>query len=696
MRTQRQSGAGVRARRAALRLAAIVVPAVLALASSASADLPARNSCSAPVAPGHARCLAMRLLVESSAAAQPFAAPRTGRRAAPTSKPFPGFMTPQRLREAYGLPEETAAGSTQTIAVVDAFDDPTAEADLAVYSKQFGLPACTSESGCFRKVNQNGEALPLPEPEGEWATEVSIDVQMAHAICQSCHILLVETNTEEFSDLAEGVNAAVSHGATEVSNSYGAAEKSSLKELESTHFNHPGTVITASSGDCGYLNKLCPEVAPGAEFPADSPHVISVGGTSVHQSGSTWTSTAWEEGGSGCSVVFDAPFWESGVANYAATGCGSGRAEADVSAVGDPNTGVDVYDSTPEFPGGPTGWGVWGGTSVASPIVAAEFALAGGSQGVSYPSATIYGHAGEASDFYDVLSGSNGKCASETICEAVAGFDGPTGLGSPVGLGAFDVAGTPKSTSAPGVSGYPEQGLALSAQPGGWTGTPSSFSYQWERCGFDGKGCQPIPGATTGSYTAVGEDIGHQIRVREGAFNETGSGYEDSAPVGPVASDIPSIASFSPTSGFTGSTVLIKGSALDSTAKVQFGSLSATFTIVSPTLLEATVPNGSKKAKVSVTTAHGSVTTKAKFTPTFAITHFSPLSAAAGAKVTIKGVGFTPSSSVTFEGVPAASVTYVSAKKLKVIVPVGAGTGPITVTNESPPGSVTSAAVFTP
>ena len=367
-----------------------------------------------------------------------------------------------------------------------------------------------------------------------------------------------------------------------------------------------------------------------------------------------------------------------------------------MAAVGDPNTGVNVYDSTPEFTGASTGWGVWGGTSVASPIVAAEFALAGGPQGVNYPAATLYGHAGDPLALYDVVSGSNGECSGKTICEAVAGFDGPTGLGSPVGLGAFAVSGTPASTGRPTVTGYPEQGLALTAQPGTWAGSPTSFSRQWERCGFSGTGCTTIAGATGSTYTTVAEDVGHQIRIREGAFNATGGGYEDSAAVGPVASNVPTVTSFSPTSGFTGSTVQIKGTALDTTTQVLFGSSPAAFTVISPVLLEVTVPNGTKKSKLTVTTPNGSVTPKTKFEPTFGITSFKPLSAAAGAKVSIKGEGFTPNSSVSFDGVPAASVTYVSAKKLKVIVPAGAGTGPITVTNETPPGTVTSALDFTP
>ena len=133
--------------------------------------------------------------------------------------------------------------------------------------------------------------------------------------------------------------------------------------------------------------------------------MLSVGGTSLSESKGVWTSTVWNEGGSGCSKYFSAAPWQASVANFAATGCGSGRSVADVAAIGDPETGVDVYDSTPEGNGNPTGWGVWGGTSVASPIVAAEFALAGGARGVAYPAATLYPHLGDAAALYDVRVG---------------------------------------------------------------------------------------------------------------------------------------------------------------------------------------------------------------------------------------------------------------------------------------------------
>ncbi|MGO9487703.1 MAG: IPT/TIG domain-containing protein [Solirubrobacteraceae bacterium] len=682
----------------AVALGALAVSLLLSPGALAARDA-AKHACAAPL-PGRAACLAMRLLVPSgTAGAQPAATGRAaGARAAVTyGKPFSGFLTPERLHEAYGLPNETAAGSTQTIAVVDAFDDPTAEADLAVYDKQFGLAPCTSENGCFKKVNQEGNAGPLPKTEGGWASEVSIDVQMARAICQSCHILLVEAKSEEFSDLGTAVNAAAKAGATEISNSYGGTEAKSFTSLNTAYYNHPGILVAASSGDCGYLNKFCNEDTVGANFPAASGDVLAVGGTSLTESGGVWTSTAWEEGGSGCSTVFSAPLWQSGVADFAATGCGSERAIADVAAIGDPNTGVDVYDSTPEEPGAPTGWGVWGGTSVASPIVAAEFGLAGGAQGVSYPAATLYDHAGEAADLYDVVSGDNGSCDSATICKATTGFDGPTGLGSPIGLGAFAVAGAPESTSPPTITGVAEQGRTLSENHGGWTGSPTSFTYQWERCGPSGTGCQAIAGASASTYTLALADVGQTVRVRETAQNEIGHGSADSAATQTVTSDVPTISGISPPAGITGSTLVVTGTALDTTSQVLVGSLPAAFTVVSPTTLEVIAPDGTKKGKIAVTTAAGSATSKAKFTATLSITSFTPASAAAGSAVTIKGVGFNASSTVSFGGVPAASVSYFSKSKLKATVPANAGTGRVTVTNgTAPTGTVASAQSFTP
>ncbi len=705
---QRRPGVAGRWAPATVRaVAALAAACILILAAGAGAASAHRFKHVCRRAPaGRAACMAERLLLppEAGAAARVLRTRRSGHEASrragvENKKPYPGFLTPERLHAAYGLPDETAAGSTQTIAVVDAYNDPTAEADLAVYDSEFGLPECTAANGCFTKLNQEGKAAPLPKNEGGWAGEISIDVQMAHAICQSCRILLIETDSDEFGDLGAGVNAAVAAGAGVVSNSYGEGEEPVYSSLGTSDYDHPGVAILASSGDCGYLNtstyKECLGRPRAADFPADVPTVIAVGGTSLSETGGVWKSTAWEEGGSGCSTLFDAGPWQSELAAFAATGCGSERAVADVSAIGDPNTGVDVYDSTPEEPGGPTGWGVWGGTSVSSPIVGGEFALAGGGLGVAYPAATLYAHIGEPSALYDVTSGSNGECGSATICNARAGFDGPTGVGSPLGLEAFAVGGAPESVSAPTITGYPEQGVTLSEHHGIWTGGPTSYTYQWERCGFSGANCHPIAGATGQSFTPGEAEIGSTLRVRETAHNTIGPGSADSATVGPVTSDVPAISGLGSSSGITGSTLIVNGSALDTATKVELGKLEAAFAVISPGQLDVTVPNGAKSGKISVTTSHGSVTGKPKFTVTFSITAFKPTSGA-GASVSIKGTGFTPSSTVAFDGTPAV-VSSESAKKLKVTVPAGAATGPITVTNTTAPaGTVTSAANFTP
>jgi hypothetical protein len=702
-------------RRAPIRVAMLALAALLLTASFASAAAqaaPARAGsnfrihrlCRAP-RPGRAACLGLKLVpasltsaeLRSSAKRQSSEAGNGARPAVAVKSPIPGYLTPQRLHEAYALPGETSASQLQTVAVVDAFDDPTAEADLGVYDQQFGLPACTSANGCFRKVNESGAAGPLPRKQGEWAGEISIDVQMARAICQSCRVLLVEASSEEFSDLGAAVNTAVGAGASEVSNSYGGPEQHSYASLATSYFNHPGVLIAASSGDCGYLNKACPEDEVGADFPADSADVLAVGGTSLSESKAVWSSTAWSEGGSGCSKVFSAASWQSAVPNFAATGCGSGRSVADVAAIGDPETGVDVYDSTPEGNGDPTGWGVWGGTSVASPIVVAEFGLAGGARGVAYPAATLYPHLGDGSALYDVISGSNGSCAGASSCKALAGYDGPTGIGSPIGLAAFDIAGTPTNTKPPAVTGAAEIGQTLALAPGEWSNAPTSTSEQWARCNALGSGCAAIAGASGSTYTLTSADAGATIRVQETATNGAGAGAPAaSAQTATVASNVPTITGFTPSSGITGSAFTIEGTALGGTAEVKLGKLAASFTVRSSTQIEAIVPNDAKPGAIALSGPGGSASTRAKFTPTLAITGFSPKHGAAGKVVTVKGVGFAPGASVSFDGTPAAGVSYVSAKKLTATIPAGAGGGPITVTNTAAPlGTVSSAASFT-
>ena len=688
-----------RGRRPSLRRALACVFLTLLAAAllpvSASGSFPARRACADP-GPGRAACLAMRIgLPAPPASAQPLGAGLSATSAGERTKPYPGFLTPELLHDAYELPNETPEGSTQTIAVVDAYDDPTAEADLAVYDKQFGLPECTSANGCFRKVNQEGEASPLPKPSGAWASEISIDVQMAHAICQNCKVLLVETRTEEFSDLGAGVDAAAKLGATEISNSYGGTEEASVAGLATAHYDHPGVVVTASSGDCGYLNTACPEEPVGAEFPAGSPTVLAVGGTSLSESAGGWSSSAWAEGGSGCSEVFEAALWQPPAAGFPATGCGTSRAIADVAAIGNPSTGVDVYDSTPETPGGPTGWGAWGGTSVSSPIVAAEFALAGGANGVAYPASTLYAHAGEAS-LYDVTSGADGECQGRTICAAAAGFDGPTGVGSPVGLGAFTVAGAPQPASPPGISGFAEEGDTVTATHGGWTGEPTGYAYQWERCGFSGGGCKTLAGATGQALVVPQGAAGYTLRVRETARNANGPNSAVSAAIGPIVSDVPLISAVSPLTAITGATIVVEGAALDQASTVTVAGLPAAFEAVSPAKLSVDVPDGAFKGKVVVTTPHGSATSKQKFAATLAVRSIAPAQGLPGTLVTVKGIGFNAGSQVSFGGA-AANVLKRSAKKLVVMVPVGAQPGPLAVTNTAAPvGTVYSAASFNP
>jgi IPT/TIG domain len=698
MRTSRQrtESRGRHRRTVLTLLLAVAVFAIALGASSTASGYRAKRSCGQPP-PGRAACLAMRLLVEPAGGARPQA--RTRRSAVRTlerTKPYPGFLTPEMLHDAYELPGETPEGATQTIAVVDAYDDPTAEADLAVYDKQFGLPPCTAEDGCFTKVNQKAEPSPLPKVEGGWASEISIDLQMAHATCQNCKLLLVEADSEKFSDLGAGVKAAAKLGASEISNSYGGTEEPSDSSTAASDYHHPGIVVTASSGDCGYLNSGCLRSSRGANFPADSAEVLSVGGTALSESGGIWTSSAWSEGGSGCSEVFTAPPWQSEVAAFAATGCGSGRAIADVSAIGDPSTGVDVYDSTPEEPRVPTGWGVWGGTSVAAPIIAAEFALAGGANGVPDPAATIYRHAGEASSLFDVITGSNGECEAHTICAAGPGFDGPTGLGSPRGLGAFAVAGAPEEISPPTISGFAEEGETLNELHGGWTPDPTAFDYQWERCNVSGHGCTAIPGARAQSLTIPGGGAGYTIRVRETAHDESGPNSAASAPLGPVTSDLPLITAFTPTSAITGSAVTIEGSGLAQATSVTVAGLPAGFTVLSPSKLAVTVPDGTRKGRVSVATPQGVATSRKKFTASLTIRSVSPLLGAAGTLVTLKGVGFNSSSAVSFAGTPA-TIAKLSARTIKVRVPAGALAGPITVTNSAAPaGTVSSPEPFAP
>lgn len=365
---------------------------------------------------GQLRCFALALTRQGLAGPEIFAGPV-------------GYR-PDQIRAAYGLAGLQASG--RTVAIVDAFDDPTAESDLATYRNTFGLPPCTSANGCFTKVNQNGFGSSLPAPDYGWADEISLDLDAVSAACPTCHILLVEANSASTDDLVTAEDtAAHTWGVAAISNSWGGAESSSETSYDS-HFNHHGVAITASSGDSGY----------GVEYPAASQYVTAVGGTTLFPAPSArgFGETAWWGAGSGCSAYEPKPSWQQD------GGCGD-RTVADVSAVANPFTGLAVYDTynnctdsldcdwevATGIAHGMNGWSQVGGTSLSSPLIASVYALAGNTGQISdgsYP----YGH---ASSLTDVWGGANGACYPAYLCVGVPGYDGPTGLGTPNGAGAF-------------------------------------------------------------------------------------------------------------------------------------------------------------------------------------------------------------------------------------------------------------------
>ncbi|MEV7505985.1 peptidase S8 [Streptomyces sp. NPDC093018] len=331
---------------------------------------------------------------------------------------------PSDLQSAYGLTSAAASkGSGETIAIVDAYNDPNAEADLAKYRSYYGLSACTKASGCFKQVSQTGSTTSLPTNDAGWSEEISLDLDMASAICPNCNILLVEAKSATMANLGTAVNEAVTLGAKYVSNSYGGSESSSDSSYDTSYFKHPGVAITVSAGDEGY----------GAEYPAASQYVTSVGGTALSKASSTtrgWSESVWntsstEGTGSGCSAYDAKPSWQTD------TGCAK-RTISDVSAVADPATGVSVYDSY----GVTAGFYTFGGTSASSPIIAGVYALAGTPSSGSYPAKFPYAKAG-TSALNDVTSGSNGSCSGSYLCTAGSGYDGPTGVGTPAGVSAF-------------------------------------------------------------------------------------------------------------------------------------------------------------------------------------------------------------------------------------------------------------------
>ena len=457
-------------------------------AASSAADpsgVTVARACAAPTRPGMMACLALRRTdVHEGALLAPA---------------VPSGYGPSDLASAYNLP---SGGSGQTVAIVDAQDDPNAESDLATYRSTYGLPACTTANGCFRKINQSGGTT-YPSPDSGWAGEISLDVDMVSAVCPNCHILLVEATSASDANLGAAVNQAVAQGAKFVSNSYGGDEDSSVTSSDAAYFNHPGVAITVSTGDSN----------TGAEYPATSQYVTAVGGTSLTRSSNArgWNETVWrtnstEGGGSGCSSYIAKPSWQHD------TGC-SRRMEADVAAVADPATGVSVYQTY-----GGNGWSVYGGTSAASPIVASVWALAGapnaGDRAAQYP----YNHTGS---FNDVTSGSNGSCSVSYFCNAGTGYDGPTGWGTPNGDSGFSSGSTGGSETVtvanPG-SRTGTVGTAVSLQLSGTDSASKPLTYS--ATGLPAGLAISASGLVTGTPTTAGTS---NVTVTASSGTATGS-----------------------------------------------------------------------------------------------------------------------------------------------------------------------------
>ncbi|GAA1261045.1 hypothetical protein GCM10009665_58610 [Kitasatospora nipponensis] len=394
---------------AALGLLAPTAHAAGAATATPNGQNNVKHVCAAPAHPGLMACLA---LARTDIVQPNVLAPNA----------TPSGYGPTDLQSAYKLPANGGAG--QTVAIVDAQDDPNAESDLAAYRSQYGLPACTTANGCFKKVSQTGTSS-YPSPDSGWAGEISLDLDMVSAVAPNAHILLVEATSANMSDLGTAVNEAVTLGAKYVSNSYGGSEDSTDTTSDTQYFNHPGVAITVSAGDSAY----------GAEYPAASKYVTSVGGTALTRNSSArgWGETVWstsstEGTGSGCSAYDAKPTWQTD------TGC-SKRAISDVSAVADPATGVAVYDTYQNSPA----WNVYGGTSASSPIIASVYADAGTPAAGTSPAQYPYQH---TTSLFDVTSGNNGSCSPSYLCTAGPGYDGPTGLGTPNGTAAFTSTST--------------------------------------------------------------------------------------------------------------------------------------------------------------------------------------------------------------------------------------------------------------
>jgi hypothetical protein len=712
-----------------------------------------------PATSGDAQCFAVKRVSVAKGTA--------GALSYPVSSAYPvgpdGGYTPGDLLTAYGLTGLPAnAGSGQTVALIDAFDDPNALSDLNTFDSHYGLPAETAST--FVKINQNGLSSPLPAHDTTgWSAEETLDVDAVRGMCNHCKIMLVEANSTSFSNLAAGVAAAAAAGATEISNSYGSPEgtlSTSAKNQQVGWYNFPGVVITASTGDDGWNDwdsyNDGDSAATTPELPSSLPDVVATGGTALtlNSDATRNTEAVWNEdgpedsqaiahpqvngaSGGGCSGNFTAQGWQSNIAGFANTGCGTTRLAADVSALADPYTGYDIYDSYNDTQGDGNGWQTYGGTSLSSPLVAAMWALAGGAHGVSYPSLTLYGHANSSSPFYDVTKGyvtnggvrsaggndwcdgdSTATCSSITSsekgktnpnglgkgtlscafnaagtplasrnqCTAASGFDGPSGVGAPTGLGVFAPMTPTPSFSAPvgvnpGVS-TAFSGSATDPFPGG---TISSYSWSWGDATSNSTGTSPS-----------------HIFAAPGTYTVTLTANDSYGQIGTVSHSVsvsvpgPTVTSVSPSSGpaVGGTSVTITGTGFTGATAVSFGTAAATgIAVNSATSITAISPSHTAGAPdVTVTTPSGTSPTGSTDTFTYVaaptVTSVSPTTGltSGGTSVTVTGTGFSGTPAVSFGGVAATGVTVNSATSITAISPAHAA-GAVDVTVTTPNGT---------
>ena len=386
---------------AGLTAQALTASGATAAPSPYTAGKHAARVCSDAKAKHTASCNAVKLVNPDGFAPTASAPPATG-------------LTPTGLRDAYKLNGLSAGG--RTVAIVDAYGYPSLERDLGVYRSQFGLSACTTANGCLKVINQTG-GTSLPRFNAGWAGEQALDVDAVSAAAPDAKIIVVQADSASFADLGTAVQTAAKQaGVVAISNSYGGGDADDA--TYGAYYNHPGIAVTASTGDDGYQ---------GGSYPASSSYTTAVGGTSLVASSNSrgWSESVWSGAGSGCSTYNTAL---PGAASFS-TGC-SKRAMADVSAAADPSKGgMAIYYPTSKTA---STWAQFGGTSEAAPIIAAVYALSGNTTG--YANAVPYAHPGS---LFDVTSGSNGTCPTTQWCNARAGWDGPTGLGTPNGAGAF-------------------------------------------------------------------------------------------------------------------------------------------------------------------------------------------------------------------------------------------------------------------